>query len=184
MNDPFISVRDRGSVQTKLVSGPSLRVTRAASMSFGKNAKVEEVAYIPENIPIEEWFSNDLDKNLEPSPGTGFGTWYVANKDTLLANSYPIENYLDNAKEVDRIKEAAAPDVKFRSRIHRDPLTNIPSNVAEVDRSAESTSFFGALNNHNELEEIIERSNQVTRLPEHVDYVKAKSIPIKFMKSP
>jgi len=205
MSNPFVSVNRDGTVRKPIIV-TSRRKTVAKDMSCGRDVHIEEIEYIPETAPLENWFESDFDRkairdpndpnydvNNDPSTGSGFGLWANDNRATLNQNPYPIESHLKQAdiariKMVDDMSDAAAKRKNRMSTvpktIFRDPLTNIPSNVAEIDRTPGSTSFFGNTENHNEMEEVDERRDKVDRVVEHVDYTKGRAIPIKFMSKP
>lgn len=185
-SDPFfITGRDTGSVQTQMVRGASVKIHRAASESMGKSVSVE---FLDPNM-VEDWVPDEVQlKGTEGGSMTGFARYAEMYGGQYGDQArFPIEASMGPISDVERkrIIEATDPNASMpdpRRRIHRDPDTYIPENVAEVDRLSESDSFFGKDKVEPETDAVLERMKHVDRVKESVDYKTSRAVPIKVIR--
>jgi len=184
-NEPyFVTGRDAGGVQSKVVTGTPVKIHRAASQSFGKDVTVEYV----ERPMVGDWVPGERELGgTENSAASGFAR-YAEMFGEMHGDQamYPIEGTIGppSPQEEARILEAASDDQSLMGRrVERDPLTRVPENFAAVDRLPESDKFFGQDKIVPETDAVLERMKDVDRGRERVDYKASKAVPIKIMRS-
>jgi len=171
----------------KEVRGASVKITRAASQSFGKSTHVEMIGYVPEGGDLD-WVEDNVDRIGKDELGAGVPSKFGIYADTQEKQGgvpLPIEasfGMLTEADEDDIRKSAAQGSDPLRRRVTRDPVTRIPENTSWADRQPESDNFFGEEKPVREFDSVRQRQNTVERKRESVDYGTASAIPIKVMR--
>jgi len=181
----FVGSRDIGGVQKQIVYGAPVKIHRAASESMGKDVHVE----VLDRHSAGDWSLSEQDvaevANGKPS---GFARFAEMYGDTFRdQNRFPIEGTLGTISKAEESRILEAADGKqglmgVGRRVQRDPVTNIPENIAEIDRMSESNMFFGKDKPEAETTTVLERMKHVDRGREKVDYRTSTAIPIKIMR--
>jgi len=184
----FVSAPRVDSRERKVVSNPPMKLTKAASCSFGKTTRAELVEYDPSMEEWENWIPNDIDIVDPREPGasilTGFGERTQLAERTSDSRFFPIEHAFGELTENDRmdILQKAAQGDPLARRIRRDPVTRIPENTSWADPTAESDKFYGADKHPKQFDPVLDRMKTVDRGRERVDYRSSKAIPIKVVR--
>jgi hypothetical protein len=179
-----------GEGERRVVKNPPLRITRAASQSFGKQTKTEFVED-PDLENWEDWVPGDIDRIEEGDPlrryanvPSKFGMWADRYAQVADTRQFPVESMFGELSEEEekRVLERASQRDPFGSRVRRDPVTRIPENVSWADPLSESDKFFGEEKYPRQFERTLNRMEQVDRKQERVDYRSSRAIPIKVVR--
>lgn len=189
MSNPYFTntVPAAGASQgrTSIVRGASQRIIRAVPGSQGKEVRAEVIDYTDQFLQAENWVNNDLDDSGS-GPMSGFGKWEKVNEGIEDQGRFPIDHILGSLSEEEERHIAEAErrggNLMSEARVERDPVTRIPSNVAEQDPRAESDKFFGSEKYPRQFDNVMKRYDEVDRGTEQVDYKSSKAIPIKVVR--
>ncbi len=170
---------------TQIVRGASQRITRAVPGSQGKDVRAEIIDYTDRFLQAENWVTDLVDTG--DGPKSGFGKWENNNADLYGdQRRFPVEHILGPLSAVEekqlRDTEDRGGDLMSEARVSRDPVTLIPSNVAEQDTREESDKFFGSDKYPRQFDNVMKRYDDVDRTQEQVDYRDSRAIPIKVIR--
>jgi len=168
----------------RVVRGATLRITRAAPGSQGKDVQEELIGYTDRFIQAENWVTDLSD--TDTGPASGFGKWEDVNGPIEGQRRFPIDHMLGPLSTAEEKQLLATEDrggsLMSAARVTQDPVTRIPDNVAEQDPRSESDVFFGSDKYPRQLDNVMKRYEDVDRTQEQVDYRDSKAMPIKVIR--